>query len=118
MLGEDQTITLLSKMMELSTSRQKVIANNLANANTPGYTRQELDFESQLRKLVNDGDIGGLQNLQGEIVKDESNVARNDGNNVRVSQEMNEMSQNGILFSLMQKALKTKMNILKSAIMK
>ena len=116
MLGEDHTISLLSKMMELSTSRQKVIANNLANANTPGYTRRELDFQDELSKLIKSGDFESVKQLDGKVVLDKAHTARNDGNNVQVSSEMNEMSQNGILFSLMQKALKTKMNILKSAI--
>ena len=116
MLGENQTVAVLSKMMELSTSRQKVIASNLANATTPGYVRQELDFASELRKVIIDEDLKGLKKLDGTVVSDETNTPRNDGNNVRISEEMNEMSQNGILFSLMQKALKTKVGIIKSAI--
>jgi len=116
MLGEDHTVSLLSKMMELSTSRQKVIANNLANANTPGYIRRELDFKDELSKLIKDGDFESLKQMDGKLILDKENVAGNDGNNVHVSSEMNEMSQNGILFSLTQKALKTKMNIIKSAI--
>ncbi|NQZ57275.1 MAG: hypothetical protein HRT88_07375 [Lentisphaeraceae bacterium] len=116
MLGENQTVAVLSKMMELSTTRQKVIASNLANATTPGYIRKELDFESELRKFVINGDLSGLKQLKGEVVSDETHTPKNDGNNVRISEEMNEMSQNGILFSLMQKALKTKVSIIKSAI--
>jgi flagellar basal-body rod protein FlgB len=116
MLGDENTVALLSKMMELSTKRQKVIANNLANANTPGYTRRELDFEAELKGLLEQNDFGGLHDLKGKLVLDESNHARLDGNNVSVTQEMNEMSQNGVLFSLMQRALTTKMNIIKSAI--
>lgn len=116
MLGENHTVAVLSKMMELSTTRQKVIASNLANATTPGYIRKDLDFERELKKFVINEDLQGLHGLDGKIVSDKTHVPKNDGNNVRISEEMNEMSQNGILFSLMQKALKTKVSIIKSAI--
>ena len=116
MLGENQTVAVLSKMMELSTTRQKVIASNLANATTPGYIRKKLDFESELKKFVINEDLRGLKQLEGIIVPDETHTPKNDGNNIRISEELNEMSQNGILFSLMQKALKTKVSIIKSAI--
>jgi|SaaInlStandDraft_1057018.scaffolds.fasta_scaffold44633_3 flagellar basal-body rod protein FlgB len=116
MLGEESTISLLSKMMELSTSRQKVIAHNLANANTPGYVRKELAFEGELKRILNEGSLKDLHQLEGNVVRDESGIFRNDGNNVSVTTEMNEMSQNGIMFSLIQKAFKSRMGIIKSAI--
>lgn len=116
MLGNENTVALLSKMMEMSTSRQKVIAQNIANANTPGYTKRRLDFENELKQIIKEGDVNDLHKLKGEIVLDESGAVRNDGNNVNITSEMNEMSQNGVLFSLMQKAFKSKVNIIKSAI--
>ncbi|MCM8531115.1 MAG: flagellar basal body rod protein FlgB [Lentisphaeraceae bacterium] len=116
MLGDESSITLLSKMMELSSSRQKVIANNLANANTPGYTRRELDFESELKNILSEGNLRDLHNLEGRIVEDGSGTRRNDGNNVNITSEMNEMSQNGVMFSLVNKAFKSRVGIIKSAI--
>ena len=53
-LGDRQS-HLLSKMMELSQERQQAISHNLANANTPGYIRQDVDFSRQLADLVRDG---------------------------------------------------------------
>lgn len=116
MLGNEQTTVVLSKMLELSTSRQKVIANNLANANTPGYIRRELSFQAELKNILDDGDMKALHEFKGQVSTDNSRTARNDGNNISVTQEMNEMSQNGILFSLMQRALTSKMGIIKNAI--
>ena len=116
MLGDDQAAVVLTKMLELSTTRQKVIANNLSNANTPGYTRRELDFEAELSKILKQEDMELLRDIEGKVVLDKSNPAKNDGNNISVTQEMNEMSQNGVLFNLMQRALGTKLNIIKSAI--
>ena len=53
MLGDENSIALLSKMMEMSTGRQKVIAHNIANANTTGYSRREFEFEDKLKEILN-----------------------------------------------------------------
>lgn len=43
-------VNLLDKAADASWTRESVIANNLANVDTPGYKRQDLDFESLLKK--------------------------------------------------------------------
>ena len=116
MLGDESSIRLLGKMMEMSSDRQKIIAHNISNANTPGYVRRELDFEKKLKEILNDGTLEELHNLKGKVVQDESGTFRNDGNNVNITREMNEMSQNGVLFSLINKAFKSRVGIIKSAI--
>ena len=75
-----------------------------------------MNFEDELKEILNHGSIKELQNLEGKVVDDKTGTFRNDGNNVNVTSEMNEMSQNGILYSLIQQAFKSKMSIVKSAI--
>ncbi|MBL7033713.1 MAG: flagellar basal body rod protein FlgB [Candidatus Delongbacteria bacterium] len=49
----DETILpLLNRSMDAYTLRQKAIANNVANAETPGYRRLEVDFEEHLQKMI------------------------------------------------------------------
>jgi flagellar basal-body rod protein FlgB len=113
----DESAQITNKMLELSMGRQKVIANNLANANTPGYVRHEFDFEKELADLVKSGDIRDLRGLQGKVVKDlEAGPARLDGNNISVSDELNQMMQNNVLYGLLSRAYSTKMGILRAAI--
>lgn len=107
---------LASKMMELSMERQKVIANNIANVDTPGYVRKELDFEKQLADVVESRNMSELRGVKGEVVENNEGPARLDGNNVKVAKELNHMMQNSIYYQLLTKAFKTKMNILKAAI--
>ena len=45
----DQTIQLLERTLDLRSARQRVIASNLANEETPGYRASELNFMDQLR---------------------------------------------------------------------
>lgn len=116
MIGDENTLSVLSKMMELSTKKHQVIANNIANANTPGYIRRDLSFESEMSRVINSKDWSSLRKLEGNVSLDESNTARNDGNNVNLTQEMNEMSQNGILYDLVHTAFKSRVGLIKSAI--
>ncbi len=45
-------INVLDKAADASWIRNDVIANNIANATTPGYKRQDVAFESELRKAL------------------------------------------------------------------
>ena len=112
----DKAVHLNSKMMELAMERQKVIANNLANANTPGFVRRDIDFKDALAAVIDSNDKTSLDSFQGEMVKDYGPPARLDGNNVGQASEMNEMMQNSVLHNLLSKAYSTKMGIIKQAI--
>ncbi|MDX9981098.1 MAG: flagellar basal body rod protein FlgB [Lentisphaeria bacterium] len=115
-LGDRQS-HLLAKMMELSQERQQVISHNLANTNTPGYIRQDVDFSRQLADLVRDGTAEDFAALRPRLVEDRSRPAtRLDGNNVEAAGEMGEMMQNGILYELLARAFSTRASILRMAI--
>ena len=106
----------LNKLLELSMENQRVIANNLANADTPGYVRFKLDYQKKLAGALESGDNKSIGDVTGKLVKDESGNMRLDGNNVTVATEMTEMMQNSVLYSLLARSFTTRINILKSAI--
>ena len=43
-------VNVLDKAMDASWLRNEAISNNIANADTPGYKRQDVNFEIQDRK--------------------------------------------------------------------
>jgi flagellar basal-body rod protein FlgB len=45
----DRTMQLVQRSLDLRSARQRVIASNLANEETPGYRASELNFMDQLR---------------------------------------------------------------------
>lgn len=45
-------VNVLDKAMDASWLRNEAISNNLANADTPGYKRQDVNFEVQLAKAL------------------------------------------------------------------
>ncbi|HOK47360.1 MAG TPA: flagellar basal body protein, partial [Bryobacteraceae bacterium] len=45
----------LERYMDLLSVRQKLVASNIANADTPGYKTRDIDFASEFRSLINGG---------------------------------------------------------------
>jgi len=99
--GTDKSINLLEKMLDVSAIKHKVIANNIANVNTPGYKKMEVSFSDQLEKVIKDTSVDKFDALQPKIVitgKDES--VRNDGNNVDMDKEISALMKNTLSYSV------------------
>lgn len=54
-------INVLDKAADASWIRNEAIANNIANADTPGYKRQDVAFESELRKAIHTAKYSGTR---------------------------------------------------------
>jgi flagellar basal-body rod protein FlgB len=52
---ESVSSTALSSALDGLSLRQRAIANNIANVNTPGYTAQRVSFENALAESVRAG---------------------------------------------------------------
>lgn len=101
---------MLGNKLEASALRQKVIANNLANVDTPGFKKSYVEFEDVLRQAQNKDRISllrtdtrhidqsfiNIQEVKARVVTDNSTSLRNDGNNVDIDQEMTELAKNGL----------------------
>ena len=101
-------INVLEKAADASWKRETLIANNIANAQTPGYKRQDLDFQTALRneisrfkyssldKKIQDVD---LTKLNPNIYTDHGNYSyRLDGNNVDIDTEQVELASEQIKY--------------------
>lgn len=106
---------LLLRLMSASALRQRVIGNNLANQNVPGFKRQDVRFEELVREAVRRGDPR-LPDLEPEIVVDLDSPSGADGNNVLMEDEVSAMRENRILFELYASILAGQMNMVSSAI--
>lgn len=118
--GMDASSNLLEKMMNVSATKHKVIANNIANVNTPGYKRMEVSFEDQLSRAIQDIPVAKLTTLQPKIVvskdKEGSGSIRNDGNNVNIDSEVTSLLKNTGKYNVYTQLLGKKMEMVKSAI--
>ena len=118
-IGIDKSATLLEKMLDVSSIRHKVIANNIANVNTPGYKKMEVSFADQLEKAVNESSMNKFDTLQPKIViskEDTSDTVRNDGNNVDMDKEVSSLVKNTLSYNIYTQLLAKKFEGIKSAI--
>ncbi len=105
-------VNVLDKASDAAWTRNEIIANNLANIDTPGYKRQDLNFEDELRRALGnsryktmDKKVADLRDkhLQARVVNDYSGFSyRTDRNNVDIDTEnvmlaANQLKYNGLI---------------------
>lgn len=83
----------LEHALDLLASRQKAVAGNLANLNTPGYTRNDLDFFGTMKAVFGGGEPVVVP------TPDLDSPERLDGNNVNLERELFALTQSDMLFS-------------------
>lgn len=101
--------------MDATALRQKVLSNNLANANTPGYIRKDVEFSEALADAI-DGGIKDIRKSQAEVVIDDDAPVDNRGNSVSLQKEMAEIAQNALLYDFAAEMTGQKFNLLRKAI--
>lgn len=84
----DTNIVLLSKLLDLTATKNKVIANNIANANTPGFKKFDIMFHNELQKAVESKDINKIKNIHEKIALSSDKSTGKDGNNVDLDKEL------------------------------
>ncbi|HHF97929.1 flagellar basal body rod protein FlgB [Candidatus Aerophobetes bacterium] len=113
----DTTYILLKKMLDVCALRHRVIANNIANVDTPGFKSRRVVFEEKLRSLLRRNIDGKkLKSLTPTIYVDTSQVMREDFNNVDIEKEMVRLSMNALRYDLYVQLLSGKLERIKEAI--
>ncbi len=102
-------VNVLGKAADASWQRNELLSNNLANVDTPGYKRKDIDFESQLRRALGnsryetvDSKVSHITSteLEGRVYTDAANFSyRLDGNNVDIDTEGVELASNHIKYN-------------------
>jgi len=107
-------IDLLAQVLDASALRHRVIAQNVANVNTPGYKRLELAFEGELAKALR-APAGDTAAVRPTVIQTDA-PERVDGNTVDIDREMSEVAKNGLLYQAMSQILASRLGSLRSAI--
>lgn len=98
----------LAHYMDLLSTRQKLVASNLANADTPGYHTQDIDFQREFMSAVNG---------QGpQITEPQGLYEKPDGNNVSVDRESRLLAENAIRFNLASTLVRGQLESIRQAI--
>ncbi len=110
-------INVLDKAADASWLRETAITNNIANIDTPGYKRQDVNFEAVLQKELGNtkytsldqkmrGLNGKLGRLNVSTYTDSTNYSyRLDGNNVDVDTENVELASEQIRYEALTSSI-------------
>ena len=101
-ISAEKSTELLGKMIDFTALKQKVIANNIANVNTPGYKRLDVKFNQDLENAIESRE--SVRDLRLKVAVDKSGGieigARNDGNTVDMDREVSQLMQNALSFNV------------------
>jgi flagellar basal-body rod protein FlgB len=118
----DKEFKVLQRIIQAATMRQKILASNIANADTPGYKAKDVKFGNFLReemKLLttnskhissNSGDA-----INGTLIVQQT-PSWGDRNNVELNTEVAKMTENALLHDAAIKILNIKIKMFRNAI--
>ena len=119
----DRTVGMLGKVLDLRQQKQQVIASNIANAETPGYSPTRMTFEADLKEALSSrgssitvthpghlpiAGLGGMQQVQGRVLR-----TPDKSNGVQTDQELVSLAENELLFEAAAQNLSKKLGMLK-----
>ena len=112
----DTTQLALERAIGGAAQRQSALAANLANANTPGYQRVDVDFHSAIQSaLAGDDPRAAVENATFGAQRDAAAVTRADGNSVDAEAESAKLAANALEHQAAVQVAHVRIAILKSA---
>jgi flagellar basal-body rod protein FlgB len=100
--------TRIERYMDLLSARQKLVASNLANLDTPGYRTRDVDFQFELLSAAADAPLN--------VIEPGGLVTKNDGNNVSLERETRMLAETALRFQFAASLMSRKLNAVRKAI--
>jgi flagellar basal-body rod protein FlgB len=121
----DRITALLTDFLDVQSRRAQVVASNLANADTPGFAAQELDFAEHLKRAAQAAVSGSPAQPENQApmplihtlrVVEQTGAAGLDGNTVDVGREMSTLADTGMRYLAGTQMLQSRLRTLRAAI--
>jgi len=117
----------LGYALGVTSTRNDVIAQNIANVDTPGYKAKDLKFDAVMSEMLGTGKKLPLARTNEKHLPDQTEVlnpssfiydqnnpsVRNDGNDVNEDYEMSQMAENSVRYELLSQITAGKFTKLK-----
>ena len=104
----DALASHIERYMDLVSARQKLVASNIANADTPGYKTRDIDFQSEYQSAMAGAPPAAVE-VPGLTVK-------NDGNNVSLDREARLLAENALRFNVASELARSEIRTMRTAI--
>jgi flagellar basal-body rod protein FlgB len=104
----DALTSRIERYMDLLSARQKLVAQNIANADTPGYRTQDIDFQFEFVTLT--------KGEHPQTIRAQGLPEKPDGNNVSLDREARLLSENALRFNVASTLLRSQLKTVQQAI--
>lgn len=119
-----KTFGLLENLIGATNERHKVLASNIANADTPHYKARDIEFKKLFKHEVMDLDTTHNKHIRSvydkqelkDMIQVESNPFWHDLNNVEIDKEVAKITENSILYQTAVKLISSKIRMFKEAV--
>src|SRR6056297_3750177 len=116
----NSNFSTLPAALDAASTRNTIIAQNIANVETPGYKRKEVDFEYFLQQAMGEGDglelkksndrhfqkyPGTIRDVEARIRTVTDTRITNDGNNVDIDQQESMLAANTIKYQTLSRLM-------------
>ncbi|MCL4492999.1 MAG: flagellar basal body rod protein FlgB [Nitrospirae bacterium] len=107
---QDKGMAILERMLDVTAFRQKLLASNIANADTPGYKAKDVSFQKELDKVMDGGQPGY------DVYEPVTTMPNRDGNTVNLDIEMAKVAENTLIYNAATQLMMMKMRMNKDVI--
>jgi len=104
------------RYMTLLSTRQKLVASNIANADTPGYKTQDIDFRAEFAQQMQSQECSGAPAPGPQIVEPDGLPVKADGNNVSLDRESRMLAENAMRYSVAASLARAELQAIRTAI--
>ncbi|OHB81723.1 MAG: flagellar basal-body rod protein FlgB [Planctomycetes bacterium RBG_19FT_COMBO_48_8] len=112
----ENILDLIDAGIKAETLRQKAIANNVANLETPGYRRIDVKFEELLARCLRSSEEFDLSEIEAQIYRPKQTPVKSNGNDVNFEAEVGQMIKNTLRHKAYIRLLSKKYNQIELAI--
>lgn len=127
---DSKVFTLLEGGLDGLGLRNRVLADNVANVDTPGFKRSDVQFDKVLEAALQKKDAGQImlkttypQHMKATgltstnfVIQDQNTTFRNDGNNVDIDMEMTKLAENTLHYNALTRSLSSHLAMLRQVI--
>lgn len=124
-----QSFQQLEQALSTATLKQKVIASNIANVDTPNYKSKSVDFKSTFNQALNSQSISSyktsskhlpfsneVSSFHPQIKVNNETKYKNNGNNVDMDYEMAQLAKNQLWYNAVTDRVNGQLNSLRTVI--
>ncbi|MCX7856709.1 MAG: flagellar basal body rod protein FlgB [Deltaproteobacteria bacterium] len=101
--------SLIERALNLRALYHRILAGNIANANTPGYKRKDIDFASEIKREIKaSNEVKIAEDREGD-----EGFHTPDGNTVNLEKEVVKLTENTLMYNTLVQVVVKKFSMMR-----